>query len=85
MTEDVPGPIVGHDGTRIVFWRLKRGTRYAKRSYGLGATIYFPESDGRGTVTTWGLSLKQYMNVIPGVPKLGRLLGKTQKNGDVRG
>lgn len=66
----VPGPVVGLDGTRVTFWALRRGVRYRTRSRGWGATIERPNGD---RFATWGLSLRQWLNVIPGAPRLGKL------------
>lgn len=66
----VPSPVEAADGTRIVFWPLRPGTRYSRRSRGLGATFHFPDGS---SVRTWGTSLRQRLNVTPGVAGLNKL------------
>lgn len=67
----VPGPLTALDGTQVHFWRLPPGTKWGRRSHGLGATVRWP--DGR-VQRTWGHNLRRVLNSTPGLPGLTQLV-----------
>lgn len=55
----LPETYTARDGTVFEFFRLAKGTRYGKRSYGYGAHI--TRADGR-KLKSWGLMLREHWN-----------------------
>lgn len=74
----LPALVVAKDGTKIYFWHIPKGTAYGKNSQRVGATLVFP--DNRPPIRAWGTNLRRWLNNLPGVPPLNKLLKDANKS-----